>query len=160
MSEITLAKFGHELVEQNEKLLKHLLDAEAKLKHFYCTIPGRAYCKKTTQRAVGYGKFKRIIYSPQYRKWEAGAILAVRASSKNNPWFYETPVIMTARFYFKDRQGEADLSALYEGIQDVLEKCGVIKNDKLIVGHDKCGKFFGHLPRIEVELYPVQEKTK
>lgn len=59
---------------------------------------------------------------------------------------------MKAIFYFKDHQSEPDLSALYEGIQDVLEKEGIIKNDRLIFGHDGSTKIFNEEPRIEIAL--------
>jgi Holliday junction resolvase RusA-like endonuclease len=120
---------------------------------FQVTIPGRPYVKKNQQKAVGNGRFKKIIYSPKYVAWEQMAVLTVRQMLQKMPVpGIAFPVNLKVVFYFKDRQAEPDLSALYEGIQDVLQKEGVIANDKLIVGHDGSTKLFGHEPRTEVEI--------
>lgn len=118
---------------------------------FQITIPGRAYCKKNTQRVVGFGKSKRAIYSPQYISWEKTAMLTIRQNKKPISAI-GFPVNMKAIFYFENHSAEADLSALYEGIQDVLEKEEIILNDRLILGHNGSTKIFGEKPRVEVEL--------
>jgi len=50
-----------------------------------------------------------------------------------------------------------DLSNLLQGIEDVLQDCGVILDDKLIESYDGSRRIYGssrHL--IEVELYPYE----
>lgn len=135
-------------------------DSEAKNILFRVIIPGRPYVKKNNQRAVGNGKFKRIIYSPQYKKWEGIAHAKILESLYNAGSFRAiiAPVNMCALFYFANRQAEPDLSALYEGIQDVLQKAGVIENDKLIYAHDGSRKIFGQEPRVEIELTAMEIK--
>lgn len=96
------------------------------------------------------------MYSEQYLRWANEAALAIRQAklqwSGHNLYPISVPINLRCLFYFKDRQAEPDLSALYEGIQDVLEKEGIIKNDKLIFGHDGSTKLFGGAPRIEVQI--------
>jgi Holliday junction resolvase RusA-like endonuclease len=62
------------------------------------------------------------------------------------------PVNLKAQFYFGNRKNEPDLSNLYQGIEDVLQKAGVIQNDKQIVSHDGSRKIFGESARVEIEL--------
>lgn len=127
---------------------------------FKCTIPGRPYVKKNQQRMFGSGRNKRVVYTPQYVAWEKIACLAVnqafsKMKSDKVPLF-STPVNLSAKFFFKDRQGEADLSALLEGSQDVLEFCRILANDKLIISLNGSGKFFGERePRTEIEVEAV-----
>lgn len=71
---------------------------------------------------------------------------------------YPIPYAIEAhyRFYFENKHGEADTSNLIEGPQDVLEKVGVIVNDKLITKLT-AEKFFGHEPRVEIILKRIGE---
>lgn len=62
------------------------------------------------------------------------------------------PINLCARFYFENHQHEADLSNLYGGIEDMLQECGVIEDDRLIVSHDGSRKIFGEEPRCEIEI--------
>jgi Holliday junction resolvase RusA-like endonuclease len=105
--------------------------------------------KKNTQRVFN----RRVVYSAAFIAWERVARLYVREARLLNHVLIKEPVNMRALFYFKNHQSEPDLSALYEGIADVLEKEGVIENDRLIYGHDGSRKIFGEEPRIEVELW-------
>ena len=63
------------------------------------------------------------------------------------------PINLCVRFYFKDRQAEPDLSNLYHGVEDMLQSCGVIENDKLIVSHDGSRKIFGEEAKTEIEIW-------
>lgn len=117
---------------------------------FQCTIPGRPIVKKNTKRIFGAGRFKRIVYSPKYQEWERHAAKHVRRAL--NAKCIDYPVAAWFKFYFANKQGEADTSNLIEGPQDLLKKMGVIVDDKLI--HlVTAQKFFGASePRTEIEL--------
>ena len=113
---------------------------------FICTIPGRAYVKKNTQRVV---RGRRVIYSPNFLAWERGALATLRRAYRGLP--SEGNLEARFSFYFANRQAESDLSNLIEGPQDALQKAGVIANDKQIITlHAR--KFFGAEPRVEIEL--------
>jgi len=100
---------------------------------FYCKIPGRARTKKNSKEIIR-AKGRHIpVSSKTFLEWEKTAMLVV-ANEKSK---ISTPTIKeycTAiyTFNFKNRQGEMDTSNGIEGIADVLEKTGIVKNDKLI----------------------------
>jgi len=122
---------------------------------FTCTIPGRNYVKKNTQRVVGFGKSKRVIYSKNYLSWENIAIPSMRRSHAGPT--INDKVNLCVRFYFKDRQAEPDLSALFEGVADCLQKAAVISNDRNIYSFNGSTKIFGETPRTEIELTVLVE---
>ena len=53
------------------------------------------------------------------------------------------PVNMKLVIHFRNHQHEPDLSNSYQGIEDCLEDCGVLVNDKLIYSHNGSDKIFG-----------------
>ena len=53
------------------------------------------------------------------------------------------PVNFKLVLHLKNHQHEPDLSNSYQGIEDCLEDCGVLVNDKLIYSHDGSLKEFG-----------------
>ena len=99
---------------------------------FEVKIPGRVRIKKNGRRHIGRGK---NIPSILYVAWERiAAIYVMRAV----PDFKENlPIKKRCRaefeFHFKNGQNECDTSNCVEGPQDLLQKCRVIENDKLIV---------------------------
>lgn len=121
---------------------------------FSCTVPGRAIVKKNTQRTVGYGKSKHVIYSPKYTTWKRSAHLVFVQKHRART----ITCLLEARykFYFKNHQSEADVSNLVEGPQDELKNAHVISDDKLIM-RIVAEKFFGEEPRTEIELYEFEE---
>lgn len=124
---------------------------------FTCTIPGRPIVKKNTQRVIRRGGRTFAIYSTKYRSWEKNAIAACNCAFNSNlQSCLDMPLIADFKFYFKNRQGEPDVSNLVEGPADMLKKAGVIKDDSLfqIV---KAQKFFNQEPRTEIELFKFEE---
>ena len=119
---------------------------------FRCTVPGRPIVKKNTQRTVGFGKARHVIYSQRYMAWELVAIAACKRAF--NTALITCPLEAQFRFYFADCQAEPDTSNLIEGIQDVLQTASIIKDDKQIfrLGAEK---FLFQEPRTEVELFKL-----
>lgn len=98
----------------------------------------------------------RQVLTPQYRAWEQVAELFVRkAAAERNNLPIEKNVRMEAIFCFENHQSEPDLSALYEGIQDLLQKCGVLKNDRQIYSHNGSTKLFGEAPSMQVTIFTL-----
>jgi Holliday junction resolvase RusA-like endonuclease len=120
---------------------------------FKCTIPGRPYVKKNGAKRYG----KKLVYTPQYRQWAQDAIFFVKRAMIDDRVCEPLTgkLHMRALFYFQNHQSEADLSALYEGIQDILQDCGVIQDDKQIYSHDGSTKIFGLAPRLDVEIFKL-----
>lgn len=117
---------------------------------FHIVIPGRPYVKKNGQKVVRRGNFTTVVYTKNYRFWESVATQCLLNAPKGPP--IDFPVNMKMIAFFKDRQAEADLSALYEGIQDCLQKSSIIQNDKWIHAHDGSRKIFYEEPRMEITL--------
>ncbi len=115
---------------------------------------GRASVKKNTQRVIGYGRKRRVIYSPQYMMWANAAKLACfRAHMGQKP--IEGLVEAHFTFTFKNHQSESDLSNCLEGIQDVMQTTGVIKDDKQIRAI-VAEKVFGGEPSVHVRLFEYE----
>ena len=100
---------------------------------FECEIPGRVFIKKNTQRVVGYGNSKHVIYSPKYLAWENSALVYILQAKQKYKLPIDFKCVAHFEFYFKNAQAEPDLSNCIEGPQDLLQKAGVITNDKLII---------------------------
>lgn len=99
---------------------------------FKCFIPGRPIVKKNTQRVVGVGRSKRVIYSPKFLAWEQQALFSIK-QAHTNKFIFSEEISAEYTFIFKNKQGEADVSNLVEGVSDALQKAGVIVDDKQIV---------------------------
>ena len=95
------------------------------------TIPGSIRSKKNSKRIFSYGKFKRVLPSVAYEKWEAQA----------RSWRFlfapkkiiTEPVHVEANIFYNGKQ--PDLSGCLESIGDCLE--GIVwANDRQIVSWD------------------------
>lgn len=124
---------------------------------FECTIPGRPYLKKSTASMVGGGRRKRLIYSVQYREWEFRALYEIKRKLGfvNQKFPFKGRVRLECKFCFENHQAEPDLSACYEGIQDTLQRAGVIENDKQIFSHDGSTKVFGGPAQTIVKIFAI-----
>ena len=126
---------------------------------FHKTIIGNPYIKKNSQRTIFHKYLKRyvVIYSAKYKSWEKDSLKQL-GYSKNGKFIkqgidnIDFPIILKCHFYCQDNR-KRDLSALYEGIQDVLVKAEILKDDnfKIIIGHDGSRCFVDkENPRIEL----------
>ena len=95
-----------------------------------------------------------MIYSPLYLAWaQVARIACMRAHHGQNT--YDGLIEAHFNFTFKNHQSESDLSNCLEGIQDILQTAGVIKDDKQI----RCivaKKHFGGDPCTTVHLFPYE----
>ena len=126
------------------------------------TILGRPYTKKNSPIRTKTG----IIQSKQYRDYEADAIKQIRLQMIDNYGRIleptSCPVELMAQYYMPNRQGWPDAIGLLQATADILEKAGVITNDRQIVkiannrlidGIDK------ENPRAEIELRELRHRT-
>lgn len=123
---------------------------------FKVTVFGRPIVKKNTQRVIGFGRSRRVIYSKKYLEWADEATLAC-LEARDGRDSINGLLFAKIVFYFKNFAAESDLSNCIEGIQDILQSTGVICNDKFI-RQILTSKHFGQEPRTEVELYPYVEE--
>lgn len=125
--------------------------------HYEFTVSGNPIVKKNTQRATWRRGYPVIVYTPQYREWAHRAMdeLAIQKRPQE-PIDY--PVILVCKFFMQTKR-VVDLSALYEGIQDVLVQMHILKDDNFnfVAGHDGSRVLFDKKnPRTEVSIIPLQ----
>lgn len=114
-------------------------------------ILGPPRVKKNNQRLASRGKYAVRYNTPSYKEWLSKAIPQIYDQKKQLDHIIDYPVNLRCMFYMPTR-GRVDLSALYEGIQDLLaskdkyDKNGRLKsiglyvldddNYKIVAGHD------------------------
>ena len=89
-------------------------------------FPGQTIVKKNSQRVVRFGNHSSIRPSAAYDKWEKATMLNITVTHREAILDY--PVYIHYKFYRKDRR-KFDLSNMCEGINDLMQKCGVIVDD-------------------------------
>lgn len=120
---------------------------------FDTTIIGNPVVKKNNQKVSFRGKYPIKYNTPAYARWEASAIRQLWGSEKPK-YTIDEPVLLVCTF-FMQTQRRVDLSALYEGIQDVLVKTNIIADDncKIIIGHDGSRVHYdAEHPRMRVQI--------
>lgn len=123
------------------------------------TILGVPRVKKNNQKVVlartRTGKYyPKKIDTPAYKVWHKNAIPQINLQKPSFEIDY--PINLACRFYM-DTEGKVDLSALYEGIQDVLVELDVITDDNytIVASHDGSGVYVDReSPRMEIEITP------
>lgn len=123
---------------------------------FQTVIPGRVVSKKNSKRIVSIGgnsKRQYVIPSEAYLVWSRHALVELRQQRiMNLSIALSGPLELEIRFYFQNHQHELDLDNCLGGPLDVLQKAGIIENDKQIVAI-RAEKHFGHEPRTEIKLF-------
>ena len=130
---------------------------------FQVIIPGRARILKNSKQLFKNPRNGKLFpsKSERYKRWAIFAGMFVFRARPAKP--ITVPVNVKMLFYFKDHQHEADLSNLYQGIEDILQTEGVLQNDRLIYSHDGSRKVFDSGPeRVEVFItrastFPLQK---
>ena len=97
---------------------------------FECEIPGRPGILKNGKRLVRAKGRVIQISSKKYQEFERFAGLFISRNKKHLT--ITLPVQANVDFYLKNHQHEFDTTNGCEGIFDILQKCEVIIDDKLI----------------------------
>jgi Holliday junction resolvase RusA-like endonuclease len=92
-----------------------------------------------------------VVSSKVYRAWEDQAIMQVRQQWGDKPPL-EGDLIADARIY-QDKGQAIDATNALEGPWDVLEACGVIRNDYQLSSGSWVRYRDADDPRIEINLY-------
>lgn len=117
-------------------------------------IRGRPATKKNSSRVVRNGKFTRVLPSKAYEEYEKVALLQLRRH-RMSP--IDEPMMVCCHYYLPDRRWWPDLVGLLQATSDILQKGGIIADDKFIVSYGDsriCGLSKSN-PRVEIEI----EKT-
>lgn len=121
-------------------------------------IPGRPTTKKNSARVVKRGKFTKVLPSEAFEQYEKIALLQLRRY-KN---VFDGPVSMKCLYWLPDRRWWPDLVGLLQATSDILEKAGILENDRLIRDYD--GSHIAGLsknnPRAEIIIIPKPENDE
>jgi Holliday junction resolvase RusA-like endonuclease len=103
--------------------------------------------------------FPKKVDTPAYKIWHRNAVPQINLQKPSLE--IDFPINLACKFYM-DSAVKVDLSALYEGIQDVLVELNVITDDNytIVASHDGSGVFIDREnPRMEI-IITSKEATK
>jgi len=95
-------------------------------------IPGEPTVKKNTMKSMWFKNVGGVkiplkapirYYTKAYKEWAARAVLVMKEWKYNNDGRYQLPfegAYIVTMYLYKYRKDTVDLSALYEGVQDLL----------------------------------------
>lgn len=94
-----------------------------------------------------------MIYSKDYEAYEKACLWALKKCRVR----FTGPVRITARYWMPDRRSWPDLVGLLQATCDILEKAGIIENDRNVVSLDgsEIAGVDRENPRVEVEIEEV-----
>ena len=123
------------------------------------TLPGIPRTKKNSGRIVPQGKRHIILPSKAWEDWAAALVPGIRrwaAANKLAP--IDFPVNCAAIFYRDALRGDA--VGFYQALADLLEKAGIVENDRFIVAWDgsRLCKDAAR-PRVELTLTRIEGET-
>lgn len=95
-------------------------------------IPGRPATKKTGQRIVWVKKRARILPSEAYEVYEEYCLFWLKRINER----FTGKVKVSAVYTMPDRRSWPDLCGLLQATGDILERAGIIENDRDIVSWD------------------------
>ncbi|MBU2703664.1 Holliday junction resolvase RusA-like endonuclease [Sporomusaceae bacterium BoRhaA] len=116
-------------------------------------IPGRPATKKNSSRIVRMGKRRAILPSEAFERYQDEALLHLKKYKQN----YDGPVHVCCRYWLPDKRWWPDLVGLLQATSDILEKAGILENDRLIEDYDG-SRIVGldkQNPRAEIEILRV-----
>jgi Holliday junction resolvase RusA-like endonuclease len=123
-------------------------------------LPGRPITKKNSQQIIYNRRTKRrqVIQSEYYRAYEETCLWHLKKYRVK----YTGPVWVTARYWMPNKRSWPDLMGLLQATCDILEKAGIIENDRDVVrldGSEICG-IDKENPRTEIRIQEVVEVGK
>ena len=113
----------------------------------HLVIPGPPVTKKNSQVARCVNGKPVVIPSKAYRAYEKMALKALLACHRTE---VSGPVMVTVRYWLKDKR-RPDLNNLLAATADILQKAGVIVDDRDIVSWDG-SRIMGVSPKPRAEI--------
>lgn len=152
-------------IQPQDIKLNYVIGDDGKLTSFGFTVLGQPAVKKNNQKVTFRGGRSRKYNTPAYNRWlklandQVELAISVFQILACREWkTIDFPFNLRARFFVRTF-GTVDLSALYEGIQDVMKDKKMILDDNawLLVSHDGSGVAKdAYNPRIELLLTRVE----
>jgi len=115
-------------------------------------INGKLYTKSNSRIFTTFGGRPRLIKSADSQNYVRSAILQIKTQLKDHTTF-EEPVILEAHVWYENKRPDLDISLL----QDILEKAGVYKNDRLVHEIHAFKYFDKDNPRVLVRVHPLEK---
>jgi Holliday junction resolvase RusA-like endonuclease len=121
----------------------------------HLVIPGQPATKKNSQVARCVKGKPVVLQSKVYRAYEKAALTALLAYRGER---FSGPVEVSVLYWLKDNR-RPDLNNLMAATADILEKAGVIINDRDIISWDG-SRIMGtsHQPRAEITIRSVERR--
>ena len=110
-------------------------------------IPGQPATKKNSQVARCVNGKPVVLQSKAYRAYEKMALKALLACPRVE---FSEPVVVTVHYWLKDKR-RPDLNNLMAATADILERAGVIADDREIVSWDG-SRIMGTSPNPRAEI--------
>jgi len=103
---------------------------------FQCRINGRARSKKNSKQLFKNKKTGKmfITSSDLYKKWALFASCYIERAKTIETIDY--PCNLSVVAYYSNRKHQQDLDNVIASVCDVLEDCGIIKNDNLFYSYN------------------------
>jgi Holliday junction resolvase RusA-like endonuclease len=122
-------------------------------------INGRPVPKKNSPVMVAGRNL--ILPSKTFRRYESYCLGTKRRPGpvivNSLGMFFDTPVQVTCLYWLPDKRWWPDLVGLLQGTSDILEKAGILTNDRLIQSYDG-SRIMGidkNNPRAEITITPM-----
>lgn len=104
------------------------------MKQIHITLPGRPATKKNSMTVVNAGGRRIPIQGKAFKEYEKACLVYLKTYKGDR--FTGEPIHMCARYYMPNRRSWPDLVGLLQATCDILEKAGIINNDRDIVSFD------------------------
>lgn len=126
---------------------------------FVLVIGGPPRTKKNHNVLATAGRRHVVLPSKPWRRWARDADIIFPDPRAHEAWYANGPILCTVNcraLFYRDR-ATGDAVGFYQGLADLLEERGVLRNDKQIVSWDGSRLFKDAArPRVEVALEPVE----
>ena len=122
-------------------------------------VPGPPRTKKNSGRIVPRGGRHIILPSEAWQTWCNAVVPQLRAAlARSGVRPIERPVNCAALFYRDAARGDA--VGFYQGLADLLQHAGAVKDDKWITAWDGSRLLKdASRPRVELVLTPIGDRT-
>lgn len=98
----------------------------------HIVITGRPATKKNSSRIVRFGNVHKLLPSKAFDTYQEAALWQLCRYKVH----YDMSVHVKCLYWLPDRRWWPDLVGLLQATSDILEKSGILKNDRLIGSYD------------------------
>jgi len=98
----------------------------------FAVIAGRPATKKNSGRIVKFGKRMALLPSKAFETYQEVALWQLKKHKER----FEVNVHVQCKYYLPNKAHWPDLVGLLQATSDILEKSGILENDRLIVSYD------------------------